>query len=1063
VMGDHLAGHVAPLVMVEVAWQAPPDDPAMQPNPCASVVPPKAIDATTRAQRWVVSADTEIADGLWQAYTQPADMRYLLDVCLGRLTLDRPRRGTYTLYVDNACQPQILFSSLPEPDYSRSPFIVEHLPVVLRDNVPGYVANRSLTPPAGATCLSALPDPANQGDSSLFVGGEGGLYRFRSTAQSKGASPELLRADAEVQRLVAIVSHQDRARVALWGLNNAQELVYLGAPQGGAASDFSVPMVLYRGVAHMAPRVNRRRSSDELFVTTSDSTTVGHLWRDPASTAWLDSDLVLPSLDVAQEFQCYTTVIKLVDAQSNPVSNQPVQLNASAWAWVMVNGSWMQLDADAAHPVGVLTDSTGAVTIINKVSDLGTPVFSLAADFLDAPVLADPSAELRQALLDKISANPDITTWTKPDGSLLVPPDADPDAVAQAQATLDTLLNQVAGTLPPDGSVAGGDAPTAAAATSKRRVTQLNVLGDIGDAIETAAGDVMQALKSAGQAVYDYVVEPIVDAAEATWQFAVNLAGTVVSFVIRTIDEVLQLVSWLFQTIGAVLQDIIEFVGFLFSWDDIVDTHKVIANMGKQSLLYMAAMVKAAEPLIEDVFDRAIVGLQTICRRAADLPDQDLKAIGQQTSSQAPAGSTDAMAWLGGSAGGTFSSYQLQHGGVTDADPPVSDYPVAEALQVIVATVQRVWDDCKDALEGFASGLSALIKSDQFTLRNVALLVTDEVVSAALGAMRDVLIGVCEIAGDLVQALVDDVLCKEVNIPILTGLYARIAEGSPLTLLDAGALLLAIPSTMVYKLMSGEAPFPDGVDGWDTATWQELFPIPAALSGTLMLAESEGFGRSEQYARYSRIGGIAAQISTVLYAMLLPASVYAQESGRKWLGRLTSALQACLFAISVGCTFPFDDDDTQWYIDLFNWGFGLIIALVGGATAILNGSAFAAHKAGRPDLRDQLIKLAETVLGPLNSVVEVLAGVVLVVVGLVSLVLELEDDDKPEYHTTFWDLEKFVGNLISGGATASEGVADLIEQPEILLGTSVAYGFSVWLSFARNVEAAFDDHLFQSV
>lgn len=1064
VLGDHLAAHVPPMLLAEVNWQAPDDDPAMLPNPCSATVPPKAINNTTKIQRFLVETNTAQSGALWQSYVQPSDMRYVLDVALGRLTLDRPRRGTYTLYIDNACTTRLSFSSIPEPDYSTMPIIAENFPAALRDNTPGAVFSRKLTPPAGATCLSVLPDPSGAGDSGVFVGATDGLYQFRAHNQTNNATATLVRGDAELQRLSAVVAHQDRQKIALWGLNNNQELVYLSGAQGDSPA-WTTPLTLYRNVAHMAPRVNRRRSSDELFVTTSNNSLIGHLWRDPVNTAWASSDQVMPSLDTAQEFQCYTTVIKLLDANKQPLVNQPVRLNASAWSWVMVNGYWMELDNDADHPLELQTDATGAVTIINKIADLGTAVFTLKADVLDAPVVADPSAQLRQALLARVTANPDISTWTYPDGTPIVPAGTDPAAVQQAQDSLNQLLTQIAPDLPADGSQGddGGETGETTPSAKQAKVVSFSVLGNIGDAIETAAGDVMQFCRNVGDAVYEYVIEPIENAAQKVWQFAVKVGEQIVKFVIRTITEVLEIISWVFKTIGMVLQDIIKFIGFLFSWDDIVNTHKVVANMGKQSLLYFAAMANGAADVIEVVFDTAIVKTKALLLRAADLPDQDLQAVASQAINNASPNSSEAMDWLSHSAGGTFSSYQIQHGGVTNADPPISETPIKDAFETVLQTIQNVWNDVKDALTDFGTGLVNLWKSGNFTFKNILLLATDNVIDAALGAVRDILKGVCQVASDLTAVLVNEVLCKEVNIPILTGLYKKFAGGSALTLLDAGALLLAIPTTMVVKLFTGKAPLPNGTQGWDTLGWQDIFPVPSALNKGLQLSVSERLGDSEAYANYSRIGGMVSQVAQVLYAMLLPLSVYAQEAERKRLGRLSSSLCACLYVIGWGCTFPFDDDDEQWAMDLMNWGFSGVVALLSGGSAILFAAAGVASVGGGKNAADQLIKLAETALGPANSVMSVVAGAVLALDGLVSYILELEADDKPDYHSVGWDTEKFAGNLIGGAAFASEGIADLIEQPEILLGTAVAYGVVVYLGFLRNIDAYYNDHLHQAV
>lgn len=62
------------------------------------------------------------------------------------------------------------------------------------------------------------------------------------------------------------------------------------------------------------------------------------------------------------------------------------------------------------------------------------------------------------------------------------------------------------------------------------------------------------------------------------------------------------------------------------------------------------------------------------------------------------------------------------------------------------------------------------------------------------------------------------VLDTVVEIPVISALYKRVAHAD-LTLLDLMCLLHAIPSTLIYKFMIGQAPFKN--NGY--------FPIPQCL------------------------------------------------------------------------------------------------------------------------------------------------------------------------------------------------------------------------------------------
>ena len=148
-----------------------------------------------------------------------------------------------------------------------------------------------------------------------------------------------------------------------------------------------------------------------------------------------------------------------------------------------------------------------------------------------------------------------------------------------------------------------------------------------------------------------------------------------------------------------------------------------------------------------------------------------------------------------------------------DAPAPFAeDSTLAEALleptRIYVKSVLKAVRGTH-GIKALAQGVVELYQKGQLTLSNLVKLLLTDTAATVLATIRDVCVGACNVISDLV-GIAEDVLTRVINIPLLSGLYRLITEGSDPTVLDALALLLAIPATIFYKLLRGSAPFPGG-------------------------------------------------------------------------------------------------------------------------------------------------------------------------------------------------------------------------------------------------------------
>ncbi|WP_223642052.1 hypothetical protein [Corallococcus sp. EGB] len=1004
-LGDFVSASEAPLLVAEV----------------------KNTNGTTG--RYFVDASTSNTASAWVNWAPPKDMRTLHDVVVARASITGiSYRGTWSLFDDNTGKRCLTFTSLLDPSTNTTHTL-------------------SVTAPSGARRLWALEDRQNQGLSALYVGGDG-LSWFPSTGLKNAKSTALTLASPDVlSGVTSVLAQQDSKRVSVWAVDGSQRLFSLNNAVG-ATDGWSAPLQQREHVAQLAPRRNQKRSTGELFVTSSNNSLITYLWQDPDTTAWQNTDMVLPTLANGQEFASYTTVVRFTNAQGAPLVGQPVQVNASEWSRVMVNGYWTDLDPSTR--VEVKTDASGTVTLINKVSDVGTPVFRFSAAFLAQDVTADPSAELRANLAAKLKGQ-DLSQWKKPDGTPVVPPGADPDLVAQVQASLQQLMDTM-DSLPADGSAAPLEpaTPTMAPTAMARTQTSFKVLGTVTDAIETAAGDVLQALESAAGAVYEYIIQPIVSGTKTLLQFFVKIGEQVVTFVVRTIKEALQLISWLFQQLAVLIDDIIAFLGFLFAWDDILATQRALEAMTQDALLALASKLTGSEATITAFFDAVIGQFDSLCDSALGLQDVSTQQVTAQTQASATPEQQSALDCLNTSPGATFSTYQMSHGGIGQSTSDAPDNPVREAISDFVQTVEDILSDVATSVKELLQGVQTLAQQGNLSLHAIVKLIAGEAGKALLSAMRDLVLGLCEVVEDLTQAIIQDVLLRPFNIPVITWLYKKLTGEEQLTMLSALSLLTAIPLTIVYKLLTGEAPVSSQVEAQGKQSTLQPARMPWRAQPALELA-AKTTGLAPKACAYTILGGGAAELASLLYSLLLEGSALlsiAKIEGP--LAKVITTLQAVATATSVAGTFPTDDSPAQWTVDVILWCVTAVEAMTSGCVAYLGW---------RPPSGEDT-KLAAKVLEEVDAGLLGVIGVGGLILSVVSYVLEMlalaGDDPVSNSHGFATDTEKLGANMLRYSGTALEGLGGFTPSPgkEEILFTAFMFEFgAVGLDVVRWVEA----------
>jgi hypothetical protein len=750
----------------------------------------------------------------WLDFPTPTSMVNMLDYALG--SISDLGAGVYMLYQGQGNQNWLEFKTLPN-QYGRD-------------------YDRQFTVPAGATTLQTTP-PVN-GTTALYVGGSAGISWFSESNQALDAQAVSVATSGQVPDILRgglIVRNDETASgtVAIWALS-ASNLYYINGPADGSA--WSTPILFRAGVTRIAPLRNQVKYANELIYIGSDLDTnpnVYYMWQDPSTTLWKQDQIPLHATDNILELNTYTTRLAFIDANSQPVNDVSFVMTADAWLRVVINGTTQILDPDV--PVTVQPDLQGVITVINSVNDLSAPLIHLEAPWFSGALDVDPAHKV-YAGLSKVQAASDIPVLPSAmpngvsgddvassiKGLMQFHPSsgsAQTDAVAYRAANTPATprLSQaaIASNHTFGMTFAGGGLQYHDAAAVAIHPQMSLSLGSVGATLKDVGGDILEYLENAAKKVEHILVT----AANGVVTFVVTLADAVASFVVKSFDAVYRAISWVFDQIEVAFEKLIDWLGFLFNWQDIVRTHRVFVNLVNQTFNYSESKIEGLEGPVTKFFESLKARVQSLEPIGGDSGATNIKSGTGQVQSKVPSSAQNGVQYASSGAGGNYAHYHVMHSGVLDytgvatgASSTLMSFIDDVALPLLSSvedTAQQLFKDMKAAFDGSA------LTPDQIIGK-----IAGDVIIGILDALEKVVVGLIQFTDDLVKQI-QSALNDPVDIPFVSALYKKFV-GSDMSVLDGLMLLCAVPVTLGYKLMSGKSPFSDSTYGMDTRDYNDL-------------------------------------------------------------------------------------------------------------------------------------------------------------------------------------------------------------------------------------------------
>jgi hypothetical protein len=682
--------------------------------------------------------------------------------------------------------------------------------------------------PEGATSIASSTNPT--GDSSLFVAAEKGLYVFAPNNQRDNASPELVIPSSPIKGTNTFAAASQlqavsaKSRTVVWGLRSNGDLVYASCQGGQEANQkaWSHPMRLTKGVNAFTFYLNVGQTGNTLFVQTKEQRLLQY-GEDHGSGEWSSSPITLPPMDSDEmlEQHTFTSHVQINKDDGMPASKQSVELHSPQTISVYVNDIYLKISPE--RPVEAETNATGALTVIQLTDSIAATCIQIICE--DQLYNIDPQAKARKTLRG-VRTGDDLSKIEIKDSKGNMSPLVPSDVSAKSRDDIATALNRlldVQSTLPVDGSKKQPKAGVKKASSlgwgaicgSDRfdiYESGLDVHStQIFDSIEVCMGALFNFLKDA----WTDVTKIVVDVFDGVHRFFVWIGDKVYGdkvyeTVLDTIEAVSKAIEVVFTQIKVGFEKLAAWVGFMFSWDDILRTHRVFKNM---SLQYARHSINQIGVLAKDLQAGFETAKESVNRWAQiQLPDSG-KTIGEQKGS-----GNDKQKGSGNDTGtemkspqNNWASYHASNGlggATTPAKLPGPD----------ISGLEGLFEELKEAVnkeEEEINNMIQLIKTE--VAQNFMILSPEQIIQKTIAIVANFVIGSAEnlclrflkIVEKILHGLLD-LLVAPIDIPLLSWLYKNtITDGDELSALDLACLVAAIPATLMFKAVTNRNPFPD--------------------------------------------------------------------------------------------------------------------------------------------------------------------------------------------------------------------------------------------------------------
>lgn len=643
---------------------------------------------------------------------------------------------------------------------------------------------------------------------------------------------------------------------------------------------------------------------------------LSHIFQDPKTTMWKENSISIEALDEILEFSCYTSCITLRDEESNlPAINTECYVSASSETSVMINGISYKLNPE--NPVLLKSDIMGNITIISSVEeDLTTPIFYIGYSENSPKYILDPSHKIDERL-SKIKNAKDFKKAKTCDGDSLwidddIPKDKDLNSSAliiqQILSTKKDLLDEKKYNLPDSAPIPEDFRPDSiwGAKFDGDDISYLNeneaesLLDDqeknkswnpfkwVGHAI----GTIFRSIKSLFTKLKSFVVKTI----NKVTTFVLEIAGKVFEFVIDTLETVFPFLKTIFDIIGLVFKTLLKWLGKIFGWNDIWDTHKVIAKITTNGTQSISKQVDKSVDIWKDSIDDFVNSLENKMHEVtqSDMP-QDVDKSDNKT--------LNTFMHLFGSPLFNWPMYHLLHSGALKKvyNFLFKDNPL---LNSFIEKQAKIYEELGELIEKQINSILEFATKPSFSPKSL-LKLFEPIIEFVLDKFNDLLKGILDFLSESIKTA-QEFFTETIEIPFFTPMYKFITdllgEKEEFSLVNVFSLIVAIPYTIFYKIFTGgEKPFEKVPSNfWESEMFDSLFengfpnPKLQIVNSSFMLSNSKEMNDWDQIATiYQGYGGFIGAFTGMFNGF------FSFGKGEKLIEEISQVLSIISFATTI--------------------------------------------------------------------------------------------------------------------------------------------------------------------
>lgn len=299
----------------------------------------------------------------------------------------------------------------------------------------------------------------------------------------------------------------------------------------------------------------------------------------------------------------------------------------------------------------------------------------------------------------------------------------------------------------------------------------------------------------AGSEIEEFFVSTTGEEGKKILQVVISTGKTVGTFLLDTADKVIDFAEKIFRAIGATILRVIEYLQFLFEWDDILATSQMLNRQFNQVL----TKIKAAPDWMEDKLHDLLEMLRTLIREKLgalieQLGDKIPSEVSADSASDFIGEVMDKIFWV-------FSKLQslISMPGSSEEDNQNS------ILQILYDGLKAELEHIADAGSDLYQELSALFETalnDPTNYQGLlagSLVILDTLLETMLTSLEIILTTIFRVIKAAIEKI-HEMLDEKIDVPFFTSLYHDITK-QDLTVQNLISLIFAIPVTVATKLM----------------------------------------------------------------------------------------------------------------------------------------------------------------------------------------------------------------------------------------------------------------------